>query len=289
MIGAMGTRSRGIRAAPLLIALWLAVSSTGCITRTVRRDIYTDAYTEIFLRGEKKGGAPVERGFQHPADIAAARFAHILSRIDLRIEVKKDADRVPAIPTDTLYKIAEGVSKGLAEADSSQEVVVLSILREKRWGIFDRKYLTSFLAYVKDELLYLHFSRADWEVPASREDRLPQPHVGQHVMSFRVLPSRGMTVVDPQSVAVAWRDPIFKQPSRVRSLPGGKVVRRTILMESPEEEEEKRGPDELPANLSSRTLRRLADLEDERRSGAISEGEYDLRRREIIRADPASR
>jgi hypothetical protein len=283
----MVRRSRERLAIPLLVAAGIAVFSAGCITRTLREDVYTSDYTRVFLRGEKRGGDPVDRGFEHPAGISAVRVANILSRVDLRVEVKKGSDRVPAIPTKTIYIIAEGVSKALAAADSSQEVVVLSILREKRWGIFDRKYLTSFLAYVKDELLYLHFSRTDWEVPKRRADRLPEPHVGQQVMKFRVLPARGMAVVDEQSVAVAWRDPIFKQPSRVRTLPGGKVVRRTILMETPDEEET--GPVELPANLSSQTLRRLADLEDERREGAISEGEYELRRREILRADPASR
>jgi len=283
----MVRRSRERLAIPLLVAAGIAVFSAGCITRTLREDVYTSDYTRVFLRGEKRGGDPVDRGFEHPAGISAVRVANILSRVDLRIEVKKGSDRVPAIPTKTIYIIAEGVSKALAAADSSQEVVVLSILREKRWGIFDRKYLTSFLAYVNDELLYLHFSRSDWEVPQRRADRLPEPHVGEHVMKFRVLPARGMAVVDEQSVAVAWRDPIFQQPSRVRTLPGGKVVRRTILMETPGEEEP--GPAELPANLSPQTLRRLADLEDERRDGAISEGEYELRRREILRTDPASR
>jgi hypothetical protein len=283
----MARRSRSRLAIPLLAAAGIAVFGTGCITRTLREDVYTDSYTRIFLRGQKRGGDPVDRGFEHPAAISAIRVANILSRVDLRVEVKKGTERVPAIPTKTIYVIAEGVSKGLANADPSQEVVVLSILREKRWGIFDRKYLTSFLAYVHDELLYLHFSRTDWEVPPRRADRLPEPHVGKYVMKFRMLPSRGMAVVDEQSVAVAWRDPIFKQPSRVRTLPGGKVVRRTILMETPEAEQA--GPAELPANLLSQTLRRLADLEDERRDGAISEGEYELRRREILRADPASR
>jgi hypothetical protein len=283
----MRRRSRLRLAASLVGTLGVAVLASGCITRTLREDVYRDAYTRIFLRSQKKGGEPVERGFEHPAEISPVRLVHVLSRIDLRVEAKKGADRMPAIPTESIRKIAEGVSKALHQANSSQEVVVLSILREKRWGIFDRKYLTSFLAYVKDELLYLHFSRADWEVPERRADRLPEPHVGERVMSFRVLPARGMAVVDPQSVAVAWRDPIFQRASRIRTLPGGKVVRRTILMESPPEDES--GPAELPPNLSPQTLRRLADLEDERRSGAISEGEYELRRREIIRADPASR
>jgi hypothetical protein len=111
-------------------------------------------------------------------------------------------------------------------------------------------------------------------------------------MKFRVVPSKGMTQVDGQSVAVTWRDPVFKKPSRTRITPSGNVVRRTILMESSEETDETAGGsafERLPENLSSATLRELADLEDERHRGEITEAEYSTRRRQIIRSDPASK
>jgi hypothetical protein len=101
-----------------------------------------------------------------------------------------------------------------------------------------------------------------------------------------------MTQVDGQSVAIDWRDPVFKKPTRTRVTPSGKVVRRTILMESPEEEVSEPGKEpeyhRLPENLSSDTLRALADLEDQRHRGEISEAEYKQQRRQIIRADPAA-
>jgi hypothetical protein len=101
-----------------------------------------------------------------------------------------------------------------------------------------------------------------------------------------------MTQVDGQSVAVSWRDPVFKKPSRTRITPTGDVVRRTILMESSEETDESAAGsafERLPENLSSATLRELADLEDARHRGEITEAEYNARRREILRSDPAAR
>ena len=90
-------------------------------------------------------------------------------------------------------------------------------------------------------------------------------------------------------MVVAWDDPIFDKPTRTRITGLGKVVRKTILMESPEEEASEEVPVGLPADLSPETLRRLANLEEERRDGAVTESEYDLRRRAILRADSVAR
>ena len=87
----------------------------------------------------------VERGFDHPLTISPTRMAHILSRIDVEDDSGKKKERRPAIPTQSLYPLAEAVSKGLAMADPSQEVVVQSIERTKRFGVFDRFHLTSLL------------------------------------------------------------------------------------------------------------------------------------------------
>ncbi len=95
-----------------------------------------------------------------------------------------------------------------------------------------------------------------------------------------------MTAVNSQAVAVAWRNPIFQRASRVQTLPGGRKVRRTVVMESPEEAN---GSNRLPENLMPETLRKLADLEEIRRRGEISEGEYELRRGEILRTDAGPR
>jgi hypothetical protein len=281
------------RALALAILVAIAAAESGCVTRTIRKTFYEDQTTRIVLRHQRKGGEAIDPGYSQPITIAPVRLAHILSCIDIRIEAKKGAQRGPAIPTEALYPLGDHLSKALSEADSTQEIAVYYIRRTKRFGVFDHRYLTSFVTYAKDDLLYIHLSRTDWEIKKTgKKERLPEPHVGDYAMEFRVVPSRGMTQVDGQSVAVAWRDPVFKKASRTHITPSGHVVRRTILMESPEEVDEGAGEpafERLPENLSSATLRELADLEDERHRGEITEEEYNIRRRQIIRSDPASK
>jgi hypothetical protein len=289
----MPTRRRTSPAVALAILVAVAAAGSGCGTRTVRQTFHEDSSTRIVLRHQKESGETVDRGYGQPIAIAPVRLAHVLSRIDVRIEAKKGAQRVAAFPTEALYVVADQLSKAFREADSSQEIAVYYIQRSKRFGIFDRRYLTSFVTYVKDDLLYIHLSRTDWEISKTggKNERLPEPRVGDYVMDFRVVPSKGMTLVDGQSVAAAWRNPVFKKPSRTRIMPSGEVVRRTILMESEEEDETsaESGFERLPENLSSSTLRELADLADERHRGEITEAEYNARRHQIILSDPASK
>lgn len=279
----MTSHSRPPRVAALL--LLVAVASSACVTRTFRETVFDEGDTEVLLRSQKKGGEIVDKGFAHPVRVAPVRVAHILSRIDLRRAAGKKGDLVPAIPTETLYLIADGIAKGLAEADSSQEVVVQSIRRGRHWGIFARHYLTSLLCYAKNDLLYVHISGSDWEIPLEGDERLPETHAGRHPLEFRLVVDRGMTLVDHQAVAVDWRHPIFAKPTRTRIAPGGGVMRRTILMESPEDEAEDRPRPELPGDLSPEQLRALADLEEQQRSGDITESEYGARRHRILRGE----
>jgi hypothetical protein len=180
------------------------------------------------------------------------------------------------------------MAKALGKANPDQEVVVMSVRRGKHWAIFDRDYLTNLLAYVKDDLIYIQLGRADWEIPKGLKTDLPEPHADEQVMKFRLLASEGMTLVTTQSVAVSWRDPIFQRATRTRILPSGKVVRREILMETPEDAPAPPVPTEtLPGNLSPDTLRKLADLEEQKSRGEVTQTEYTVMRADILRADPS--
>ena len=192
-----------------------------------------------------------------------------------------------AIPTQLLYSLANGVSRALARADEDQEVVAVAIRVERTLKILDQDYLTSFVAYVRGDQLFIHLSRSDWAVPDQRKNRagLPQPRVGEHAMRFKLFGGTGMTLVDKQSVAVQWRDPVFKRPTRTKLLPTGEVRRKTILLESPEPEDEDEASAKLPAGLSAAQLRALADLEEDREAGRISEAEYRAQQREIVDTD----
>ncbi len=238
-------------------------------------------------------------GLNHPVVIAPVRLAHILTRIDIRLSAKDGQQRVPGFHIESLDLISQGLSLGLSQADPNQRVVVYSIRREKRFGIFDTHYLTSFIAYVHGENLFLHLSRSNWEIPPRKKDRLPEPRIGKFPSRFRILPSKAMKRVDEQSLAIAWRDETFARPSRTRITPSGKMMRKTILMESEEPEIDsntKSGTVEakpearltIPAEISVKTLRELANLEERRQRGEISEYDYERQRREILDANSTS-
>lgn len=278
-----------LRSAVLLLLAVLAAASTACATRTLRKAVFDYDDTQVVLRSQKGRGEVIDKGFEHPVSIEPVRIAHILSRIDLRREEGQNAALAPAIPSETLYLIADGIAQGLAKADPSQEVVVQSIRRGTHWGIFGRRYLTGLLCYRKDDLLYLHISSSDWEIPTGDEEeveeRLPEPRVGRYPLEFRLVVDRGMALVDHQTVAVDWRDPIFAKPTRTRMLAGGRVVRRTILMESPEAETDRASGLEISDELSPEQLRALAKLAESRRRGEITESEYVAERRRVLRGD----
>jgi hypothetical protein len=270
-----------------LLATCIAVIATGCVTKPV--PIYDENGIQVFLRSEERWMRTVDKGFQHPLTIAPVRVAHILSRIDLKpptgflVSFEGDKTRVPAIQSDALYTVAEGISKALAVANPDQEVVVMMIRDTKKWGVFDHDFLTSFVTFVHDDRLYVHFSRHDWEIPKTRDQRIPEPRIGDNPQRFKLYAGSAMSLVSEQSVAIDWRDPVFAKPTRTRVLPSGEVVHREILMESPEAVKDTADPGmALPDNLSPAQLRSLADLEDERRTGRITETEYRARRRAIL-------
>jgi len=286
MISRVTARTRAQeRIATFVLLALVAGASSACVTRTVRQTVVDDGYTQVILRGQKRGGKTIDKGFEHPVTIAPVRLAHILSRIDLRHKDGEDRKRIPAIHLDSLFTIADGMAQALQKADSSQEIVVQSVRRSKRLGIFDRNYLTSLLCYMRDDLLYIHISRSDWEVPVQRSNRLPETHVGKYPLEFNLVVEKGMMLVDHQAVAAEWRDPIFRKPTRTRLTPSGKVVRRTILMESFEDETDYGPRPQMSEDLSPEQLRALADLEEQRRSGKISEGQYNASRNRILRGE----
>jgi hypothetical protein len=265
-----------------LITLLSALA--GCTTTA--KTVFEQRGTTVKLQS-KRGE---DLGLDHPVTIASVRLSHILSRVDVRLSVKEGQQRAPAIPLESLDLIANGLAEGLREAGPNQRVVVYSIRRLKSFKVFDHQYLTSFIAYLKGENLFLHLSRTDWEIPPRRENKLPEPRIGKFPSKFRIVPGTAMNFVDQQAVAVAWRDPIFSKPTRTRVSPSGKLMRRTILMESPEEEAEPSAPaageaSAIPPGTSPGALRTLADLEERRQRGEISELEYTQRRREILAAD----
>ena len=261
----------------LALALACAVLS-GCITRTVRETVYTERSIEVLVRGEKRGGEIVDQGYAHPVTISSVRLINILSLVDIRV----GAERRPAIATELLDPVSRGLAEGLAMAGPGQEVVVMAVDKQRRWGVFSHKYLTSFVAYAKAHDLYLHFSRIDWEIPERRRDRLPEPNPGDEVMAFSMMPDDQVELAGTQAVRVAWRSPAFRRASRVRRTASGQLIRRTVLMEEPLLAPDVEQPPTVSDVDSPDALRALAELAEARRRGELSEEEYRTRRAKIL-------
>ncbi len=261
----------------------VALITSGC-AHVSKTTIFDDGKLKVQLRSRGRQSDDLE----HPLIISAARLSHILARVDIRTTVDDGQRRVPAIPLSNLDAIAAGLSKGLGEAKPNQEVVVSSVRVDKRFGVFNHNKLTSFIAYQREGILFIHLSRSNWEVPPRREDRLPEPEIGEFPMKFRILAGKSMEMVDQQSLAIDWKASVFDRPTRTRMTPDGKTVRREILMESDEPEGEQPTeslrPDVLPipAGVSPDVLRALADLEERRRDGSITEAGYARERLEIL-------
>jgi len=267
--------------ARLLTVAACALVFAACGPRYQRIKVHETGGLTIKLRSQKGS----TREFSHPVTISGARLAHILSFIDVRAE---KGSRKPAIPTEATYEIGEALSRAFAQAEPHQEVVVQALRREKRMGLFTDKFLTSFVTYVEGDKLLVRLSRVDWQVPKGEEADLPEPWAGKRVQSFRVMPSDYVTAVGSQGVSAVWKDPRFRRASNLHIGKGGKLGRKTVLLEGGEEDlvEGSRNPDApvLPKGLSPAQLRDLADLEERRNQGDLSEAEYHSRRREILEA-----
>jgi hypothetical protein len=229
-------RRSEIRDLPALLLLVLALAASACGPRYARVTIHDRDGLNVLLRAERQGEATVDRGFAHPVTISPSRVTNILSRIDVRVEGKKEPVRKPAIPAELLFELGGQIAAALAKANPSQEVVVRAVRKERRFGIFTQEYLTSFVVYASGDHLFVHLARVDYPMPKDGDDTIPEPWPNREVMRFKVIAGDGIDRVAAQAVAVAWRDPLFRSPGQIRVGPRGKVMRREILLESPAEE-----------------------------------------------------
>ena len=141
--------------------LLVVLLGTGaCMNRAVRRDVVEDESLTVYLRSYSRLGSTVAQEYDQPVTIAPVRLAHILSRLDIRTRVEDGNERLPAIPTEFLYPMADAMAKALSEATADEQVVAMAIRKTKNFYLFDRKHLTSLVAYARGEHLFLHISRS---------------------------------------------------------------------------------------------------------------------------------
>jgi hypothetical protein len=199
----------------LTLALTALLLLPACATRTVNDTVVDEYGLEIRLRSQRPwlGGTPVPRGFAHPARISPARLETILGGIQIDMRESEDSairERRYAIPRKILPDVADGLSHAFAEAGPDQEIVVMALQKRMQKGIFNRKYLTSFVTWIEGDDLVVQLSRLDWKTDQHRVgDRLPVPEVGEYVMPFTTVPNELYAVAGRQGVRVAWQSPVF--------------------------------------------------------------------------------
>ncbi len=208
----------------LLALIWLPA----CATRTSNHTVVENYVVQIDLRSQKPlfGFKTLPRGFDQPIEISPARIEAILAGIQIDIRPEDDSpirERRYAIPRKILPKVADGLSKAFAEAGPDQELVVLALRKQMQKGFFNRKYLTSFVAYVEGGELFIHLSRVDWKTEEQRaRAKLPYPEVDEVVMPFATVSTELYTTVGQQAVKVDWQSEAFGEAAIQQNIAGGR-------------------------------------------------------------------
>lgn len=307
----------------LMIIVWLPA----CATRTSNTTVVENYVVQIDLRSEKPlfGFKPLPRGFSQPVEISPARIEAILAGIQIDIRPSDDSpirERRYAIPKKILPKVADAMSEAFAEASPDQELVVLGLRKQMQKGFFNRKYLTSFVAYVQGDEMVIHLSRVDWKTDEQRRgSKLPYPETDKVVMPFATVPTELYTTVGQQAVKVDWQAEAFGAPAIGQNVAGGRsgeAPDETTDTDATDADSVEQGPideavpstattdtaggateatagaDSAPAGarpdalrgLTPDDLRRLADLEEARVSGRVDAVEYEMQRRAILDGTP---
>ena len=281
--------SRSVRPLHLpLIALLLCVSLAGCVTRTVRHSVIKRHAIQVDLVRQVEGFTVAEQGHEHPAIVSTERLANILAAIEVETPAPGGGViRQPAFAPEMIGMTAEGLSQAFAEASSHEEVGVKVVRTEARIGIFSKKFLTSFLAYMDEGQLYLLLRRVDWPIKESEEKKAwPEPMKDRKVMNFRVVSGAPIYFAGVQDLEIDWQSDVFRTAFRLPGSTRGEKRRREVISSSPVPREELDSEVEDGTDLRDLTsdqLRALADLEDDRREGRITELDYQRERRQLLR------
>ena len=277
------------RRLPALLFLLFLTSLPGCITRSVTDTLVDSDTMKVYARYNSRLGEPVDRFYQQPASISSQRLARILSLLYIRTDEDGPDEQRTAIASDLIYPIANALSKALRNADSSQQIIVMAIRKSTHLVAFRRKYLTSLTSWVENDMIYIILSKVEFDLREVRKSRnkarqLPVPDPNEETMDFRTVPQYGLETAGRQGIKANWRDEYWSRVKTAERDGKGQIKRRTILQQS-----EIPGPVGVPkpATLPSSpsVLRELADLEEARQSGAITESQYQRRRKELMEQD----
>jgi hypothetical protein len=270
-----------LRFVPLLL---LALAGGCASSRVVRDPIYSSDTARVYLRRTVEGGAPVARGYAHPATVSDVRLAHILASL----EHEDGGKRAVTVPSELVYELAEALNKAAVQATPDDEIAALVYLNDRRFGLFTNRKVTSFRAYFTEQELIFEFYDIARPLEAG-ESKTGQaeydvPLEAAQTRTFRMIPGQSQTAAGARSLRVVWRDPYYAQPIAL-SVREGRFKRRTVVSEASEPKTETAAPppplDSDPARRDAQ-LRALDQLDAARRSGIVTEAEFQNRRRLIL-------
>lgn len=272
-------RRSGRFAAAVLAALVLA----GCGPKLVRDRVFEGENVRVELQHREKDGVTVPRGFSHPATIADVRIAHILASL-----VYEDGDKKnqAVIRSDHVYDLAGGISQALAKATADDEVVAAAFPMDRRLGIFTVNRVTAFRLHLSDDTLSIQFMSVEDEMEKEgakvgyQQYDLPGDMPSLRP-TFVLVKGESIALDGDRGVKVAWRDDVFRRPVSLVDR-DGKTKRRTVLMELPPEKDTGAAAPARPPGLVDDQLRALDKLDAARASGAVTEAEYQKKRRLIL-------
>jgi hypothetical protein len=255
----------------------LALAILACGPKVVRETIVDTDSTHVELRHVLEDGKPVPRGYEQPATVAAVRLAHILSSF---ARESGPGERGPIIRSEHVYELADGLAAALAKAGPDDEVVAVAKMRDRRFQIFTVDRVTSFRAWMATGQLYFQFLAVEQQLErdAAQQGYDPPLAPPSNAPGWRIVAAHALAPLDDRTVAVDWRDDYWRQPINLRTR-SGKASRRTVLMESPEGEAP---APPVPMDATDAQRRALDQLDVARRSGLVSEAEYQRRRRLVL-------
>ena len=264
----------------------LALLLAACGPKLIVRDVYesSDRDVKVTLRHTVDGGDPVPRSYDHPVTISDVRVAHMLAQIT-HLDAEEQAN--PTIRSVHVYPLAEGVSQALAAAGPDDEVIAVAFTRERRFGIFTYDQVTSFRVTMQEPMLNVDFFTIGEKLekdPKRRTERIYDvpPELPEKAPNFQIKTTRIQVPRGRRGLAFVWRDPFYARPVSL-SLRGGRLKRRTILMEAEPEELQPEGFEPTPSPvLREAQLHALDRLDASRRRGELSEEDFQRRRRLVL-------
>jgi len=273
--------------------LALGLLLAACGPRVLAEPVVETEDYRVLLRHTEDDGETVKRDYTHPATVSDVRLAHILANLEHQ---DSEGRRRPTIRSATVYPLAEALNKAIQKAGPSDEVAAVLYETDRRLGLFNLRKVTSFRLFFRDDTLVMEFFDVERELepgegkPGRRDTYEIPGETPAAAPAFKLLAGEARFTDGPRTIQVAWRDPFYANPVSL-SVRGDRFRRRTVLMESPEEEAAPpAGPEEptgapaagLSAEQRDAQIRALDQLDALRRQGLVKEVEYQRRRRLII-------